>query len=95
MIGNSVAASATRSHGIYKVDVGVVPPENPLGTSPQANLANKPDSLQVRHERLSHQNKKYVRKFLWEHGVDFIDDDFFCEACLYGKQSRMSFGLRT
>lgn len=59
-----------------------------------ANVATKSLSLRVWHERLGHQNVKYVKKFLTENDIEYVNDDFTCEACVLGKQHRLSFGLR-
>lgn len=52
-------------------------------------------SLQLWHERLCHQNVKYVRNFLKNANIKFINDDFFCDACAYGKQHRLPFHAKT
>lgn len=64
------------------------------GDSAFANVAVKKTSLRVWHERLGHQNMAHVKEFLRNKSIDFVDDDFKCEACMYGKQHRGSFGGR-
>lgn len=49
------------------------------------------ESLQVWHERLGHQNKRHVEKFLRECGISVTRDDFFCTACIEGKQQKATF----
>lgn len=57
----------------------------------EANLASK-ITLQVWHEQLGHQSKRYV--FLKQRKIDVADDDEFCRACVLGKQQRSSFQSR-
>lgn len=59
-----------------------------------ANVAIKKTSLRVWHERLGHQNAAHVRSILRSRGIDFVDEDLKCEACVYGKQHRGSFKSR-
>lgn len=59
-----------------------------------ANVAIKNVSLRTWHERLGHQNIAYVKKFLKSEGIDFVDEDFACEVCVYGKHHRGSFKNR-
>lgn len=61
----------------------------------------KPASLQTWHERLGHANYKAVRELAKGKAVTGMvcndkikyttDDDYFCEACVFGKQSRSLF----
>ena len=37
--------------------------------------AEKAEKLQVWHERLSHQSKQYVEKYLKKHKINYIKDD--------------------
>ena len=57
-------------------------------------VAEKPEKLQVWHERLGHQNKQYVEKYLRKHKINYIKDDEFGEGCVLGKHHRKSFGTR-
>lgn len=59
----------------------------------QANVAKKVDTLEQWHIRLCHQNVQYVMKYLSRMQIPFVEpkNDFFCEACIYGKQHRESF----
>lgn len=59
-----------------------------------ANVAIKKTSIRAWHERLGHQNVAHVKKFLRNNNVDFVDEDFACEACVYGKHHRGSYKLR-
>ena len=47
--------------------------------------------LSLWHRRLAHQGTQYVKQYLRQNDIDFIDDGLFCEPCVYGKQSRRSF----
>lgn len=59
----------------------------------EVNLSSK-DILHIWHKRLEHQNKRHVKEFLKKYGVDFVEDDQFCGACMEGKQHRNSFHKR-
>lgn len=43
---------------------------------------------------LGHQNVTHVKKFLQSRNIEFINEDFTCEACVYGKHHRGSFKSR-
>lgn len=47
-------------------------------------------SLKTWHERLAHQNVRYVKEVLDRKGIKYIDDwkDYVCKGCVYGKQHR-------
>ncbi|CAB3251284.1 unnamed protein product [Arctia plantaginis] len=49
-------------------------------------------SIKVWHERLAHQNVKYVRDILKRKGIKYVDDwnNYVCTGCSYGKQHRSS-----
>lgn len=59
----------------------------------ESNVA-EPQSLQMWHGRFGHQNKQHVKRFLKERGVNVLDDNAFCAACVQGKQQRSSFRSR-
>lgn len=59
-----------------------------------ANVAIKKISLRAWHERIGHQNVAHVKRFLRSNDIDFVDEDFACEACVYGKHHRGSYKLR-
>ena len=50
----------------------------------KACVVRKVDSLQIWQERLSHQNKQHVEKYLKDHCIDYIDDYQFCDGCVLG-----------
>ena len=79
-----------RHGGLYKLILKVIPPQSPA----EVYVASRVDSLQVWHERLGHQNKQYVEKYLKKHGITYTRDNQLCEACILGKQHRLSFGTR-
>lgn len=79
-----------RHHYLYKLLLRVVQPIAPATVC----VASKVDTLQSWHERLCHQNKQYVEKYLRKHGISFVKDNQFCEGCVLGKQHRLSFGTR-
>lgn len=88
--GEEILAMAERQGGLYKMLFKVIEQKEEA----MANLAIKKNSLQMWHERLSHQNVQYVRDFLRKRNIDFIDEDFDCDGCAYGKLHRLSFELR-
>lgn len=49
-------------------------------------------SLRKWHERLAHQNVKYVKDALKRNDIKYHDDwdEYVCEGCVYGKQHRIS-----
>lgn len=52
-------------------------------------------SLQVYHERLAHQNKRYVKDFLKTRNIPFTDDTSeLCDGCALGKMHRLPFKPR-
>lgn len=59
-----------------------------------AHTAVKKESLRKWHERLCHQNIAHVKHFLRNNNIDYIDEQFVCEACAYGKHHRSSFSNR-
>ena len=52
---------------------------------------DKYNNLQTWHEWLCHHNVRHVRNFLNNLNIKFLNDDFFCEGCAYGKQLRLTF----
>lgn len=90
---NVLVATATSSFGNYLMDMRVILPSS----SASVNVASSSDSLQVWHERMGHQNKRHVRKFLQQFGVSFksSDTETFCDGCALGKAHRKPFYPRT
>jgi transposase len=92
MKGNETILIGKRHNSLYKLLLRVVQP------SEQAQVLiasiNRHDTLQQWHERLGHQNKAYVEKFLKKRGIKYVKDNKFCEGCVLGKHHRVSFGTR-
>lgn len=61
----------------------------------QVYSATAAETVQLWHERLCHQNKKHVQNFLKSRGVDVEITEEFCDGCMFGKQHRASFTLRS
>jgi hypothetical protein len=80
---------------LYKMNLRVVKPDNPAVVCLASAVNPKTNKLQFWHERLCHQNKKYVKEFLQREGVNVPLDEYFCEACAYGKSQRQPFYSRT
>ncbi|UYV60529.1 hypothetical protein LAZ67_1001422 [Cordylochernes scorpioides] len=78
--------------GLYGMLITSIKPEN----AAEVNLAKTQNvnMLQLWHERFGHQNKRHFQKWLKEQGIDAVMDNEPCEACIYGKQHRLSFGSR-
>jgi hypothetical protein len=66
----------------------------PLISTAKVFVASSSETLQLWHERLCHQNKKHVVKFLKQKVIEIQRDEEFCEGCVYGKQHRASFKPR-
>lgn len=93
--GNKVIATGSDSGNLYKINSRVLLPKNcNLSNKTGKSMTGNVRSLQVWHERLCHQNKKHVKVFLQKSGINFINDDDFCEGCVYGKQHRSAFHNR-
>ena len=78
--------------GLYGMRMKSIKPEE----AAEVNIAKTEnvDVLQLWHERFGHQNKKHVQKWLKEQGIETKFNNELCEACIYGKQHRLSFGSR-
>ncbi|BES89982.1 Hydra magnipapillata [Nesidiocoris tenuis] len=86
-----VRGSRKRNGGLYKLSLKNEIPAK----QPEVNLLNKPDLLQIYHERLGHQNKRHVKSVIErELGVKLNLDSELCEGCIYGKAHRQKFGKR-
>ncbi|KAK9680311.1 GAG-pre-integrase domain [Popillia japonica] len=91
---NTVVAVGVRQvSGTYKLLARVVMPD-------RICLAVESNNLQAWHEKLAHQNKRHIHKFLKQKSISFLNsidvdfDDSKCEACVYGKMHRLSFHSR-
>lgn len=85
--GNKIVAVGIEVGNLYRIDLRVL-------TSNIACTASKIDTLQLWHERLGHQNKRHIKAFLKNRGVDVTIDNEFCDGCAYGKHHRLHFGER-
>lgn len=80
--GNETVAIAEREDKLYTM----------LFRNEKVNKCLMTTSIKAWHEKLAHQNIKYVRDILKKSGVKYIDDwnDYVCPGCVYGKQHRVS-----
>ena len=58
---------------------------------PKKTKACLVQTLKKWHERLGHQNKQQVKNILKKFGIEYQNEDYFCEACVNGKQTRLPF----
>ena len=49
------------------------------------------ESYDLWHARLGRQGKNYINNVLKNHNINFSAKDYFCEGCIFGKQTRFSF----
>lgn len=89
--GESVLVVGVRESKLSKLLLKVTSNSADVGAC--ANLAEKKKgTLRKWHEKLGHQNIAQVKNVLKARNITFEDeDDFFCEACLYGKLHRAVF----
>jgi transposase len=92
MQGNEIILVGKRHNSLYKLLLCVVQPSEPA----QVLIAsiNRHDTLQQWHERLGHQSKAYVEKFLKKRGIKYVKGDKLCEGCVLGKHHCLLFGTR-
>lgn len=83
-----VKARGIRAGQLFKMVIRVKKPE--MSCVSEVNIVSR-DTLHTWHEKLGHQNKRHVKKLFKERGIDFIEDDQLCGACMEGKQRRSSF----
>lgn len=66
-----------------------------LTSAAQVNLSKENDTLQLYHERLAHQNKRYVKQILRRMNIDIADEkEDLCDGCALGKMHRLPFKKR-
>ena len=92
--GTVCAVGFRRGKSLYKMSICAVRPDVPATVLLASAAPPKSESLQVWHERLCHQDRKYVQQFLQREGVSVTPDSRFCEACAYGKSHHQSFYSR-
>jgi Reverse transcriptase (RNA-dependent DNA polymerase)/gag-polypeptide of LTR copia-type/Zinc knuckle len=80
---------------LYKMNMRVVKPDEPAAVYLVNAVTPKIEKMQFWHERFCHQNKKYVKDFFQREGVNLPLDDYFCEACAFGKSHRLPFYSRS
>lgn len=90
--GDKVVAIALRRGGLWQMIMQPIEPAKCEESA--AHVAVKSLTMQMWHACLGHQHVAYVRKFLQNQNIEFIDDDFDCDGCAYGKQHRLSFKSR-
>lgn len=85
-----IVAVGVRSNRLFEMKFKVIQPNNKISSSFAASCNM---SLDLWHQRMSHQNIIHLKKFLKQANIKFTDncDDFFCESCVIGKQHRSSF----
>lgn len=88
---DEIVAVGFRREKLFQMFFKVIPPRN---NKVSANVAVKQTTLQSWHERLGHQNVSHVKSFLKRNKIRFIDENFKCEACIYGKHHRGNYKLR-
>lgn len=93
-IDNVCVLQGTRNQGkgLYKAAMKVLTLKEPV----EINVATSNSSLlQLYHERWGHQDKRHVKSLLnQEMGIKVSVQDELCEACIFGKSHRLSFGSR-
>lgn len=87
--GEIVVAVGARRGDLFQMFFQTIKPSEMT-----ANVTIKKDTLRKWHARLGHQNVAHVRSFLRINGIDFIDEEFDCDGCAFGKMHRLSFGER-
>jgi hypothetical protein len=87
----TVAASGKLINDLYVLAIRVCIPRH----TADVQLASQVETLQVWHERLSHQNKRHVMKVLKQHDISVEANKEFCGGCALGKAHRQSIGTRT
>lgn len=87
--GNDIVLTATqKSNNLYEMNFKTV-----ISASCNAVQATE-GSLRVWHERLGHLNMKEIRNMIKNGQLQCNESDiekFVCEACMYGKQTRIPF----
>lgn len=88
---DTIVAVEMRKHKFCEMQFKVLSPEN---GGIKANLAAK-ESLQSWHEKLTHQNKHQILRYLKARGIPVRKNkEFFCEGCVFGKSHRLPFPKR-
>lgn len=91
MLDDTVVAVGARRGNMFEMQIKVIEPDFDKS---MLSVATKSNSLRVWHERLGHQNIAHVKKFLRSNDIDFVQENFDCDGCAYGKLHRLSFNQR-
>lgn len=93
-----VLLEGTVKDGQFELQVRPIVPKNSATACviqrKECGVRNGERTLREWHEILCHQGKKYVQQFLKQKDIKYINEDFFCEPCAYGKLSRRPFKTR-
>lgn len=83
---NEVVATGRRDGNLFRLEILAQ-------EGATANHVKYADSstLQQWHQKLAHQNVQQCKKILKNHELDVPDEEFQCEACIFGKQHRLPF----
>ena len=87
----TVAALGKLLNDLYVLAIEVCIPQQ----AAEVHLATQAETLQVRHERLGHQNKHHVMRVFKQHDINVDANKEFCDSCALGKAHRQSFGTWT
>lgn len=88
-------AGVHEGKSLYKMNMCIFKPDEPATVCLASAVSPKTEKLQFWHERLYHQNKRRVAEFLQQEGVNLTLNEYFCEACAFGKSHRQPFYSRT
>ena len=89
-LNGKVVCTGSEYGNLLKLDIAVTVPKFCYFSGKNDRV----ESLRVWHERLCHQNVKYVKSFLKSKGINFSPGEFDCEGCAYGKMHRLPFRKR-
>lgn len=87
---DKIILKGEKYHGLFRLLIRMNVPEK----AAEVYIAQRTEPLQVWHEKLGHQNKQYVERFLKQREIGYLKDETFCESCMKGKQHRKNFGTR-
>ena len=68
---------------LYKMNMRVITPDEPAAVYLTDAVEPKNEKLQFWHERLCHQNKKHVKEFLEQEGVNLPLNEYFCGELIH------------
>ena len=83
-----IMAVGFRFKKLYKMSISVECVEGQCSSM----VASGVDKFALWHERLGHQNSAYVQRVCKQNNINLVmDQNFFCESCVYGKQHKLPF----